>query len=266
MKRVTMMLVLLLLFSSCASLPVLEISKDMGSGDIHYYYDMDSKLAYSINVDEDHIYINLKTDNENTIRSMFRKGLYVYFDPNGRKSNSIFFHYPISAEMGSGLMPRGQMKKGQMSGEGRQTGNFTPPVFNVHTLIDAAEMEAIFSYKDMAEKLPVYSQKTDIAVTVTSPQQGLLLYELRMPVDRLEKEDISEICIGIVSGEIEMPSMSGGMPQGGGGMPSGGMQGGRPGGAGPGGDPSGRPDAQAQGMNLQDINIWFKVNLTEHNN
>lgn len=247
----------LILFAGCASLPVLEIGKEQSDVNRHYYYDIDSKLAYSIDRDDDNIYLSLKTDNEATIRSIFRQGLYVYLDPSGRKGKDIFFNYPISGGGGRGMGP---MMPGQR--QTNQGQSFEKPSLNVNDLIDNAEVEAIFSYHKIAEKMPVYSQRTDIAVTVSSPKKGNFLYELRIPLDRLEKEAIDELSLGIMTGE--MPSMAGGpgggpggggsgmggMPQGGGNMPSGG-----PGMGGP----------SQKKMEGVDINIWFKVELNGNN-
>jgi hypothetical protein len=254
--------IMLVLLTGCASLPLLDMGKDQLEDQKHYYYDVDSKIAYSINKDDHNIYISLKSDNETTIRSLFRQGLYIYLDPNGRKSKDIYFNYPLSAKMsgrGSGMM---QKEKMQMQYGPEQA--MRMPEFNVNDLIDHADMEAIFSYRDLAEKMPVYSQRTDIAVTLSSPKEGTFLYELRIPLDRLGKDDLSQVSIGIETGTIDMPSMGAG--------PGGGMQGSGPGAGNMGGSPtgggghSGIPGGRQGGdfsplENMEKISIWFKVNI-----
>ena len=257
MKHYFLSGIILAFLTGCASLPVLIPGNGYSEDQLKYYYDVDSGIAYSVGKDDNNLYINLTSDNESTIRSLFRQGLYIYLDPNGRRSKEIYFNYPLSGKMGGpggpGMMPRGQMQKG----EGQQQ---TKPVFSVNDLIDNADMEAIFSYRDLAEKMPVYSQRTHIAVTLTSPKEGEFIYQLRVPFNRLGKEDLSQITVGIETGMIEMPSMGGG--------PGGGMQGGMPGGGNMGGNPpSGGAPGGGQGgelaprSNMKDISIWFNVEI-----
>jgi hypothetical protein len=261
MKRYLFPGIMLVFLAGCASLPLIDTGKDQLEDQKRYYYDVDSKIAYSINRDDNNIYISLKTDDENAIRSLFRQGLYVYLDPNGRKSKDIYFNYPISVKTGGrgpGMMQNEKMQK--QDGQGQFNAK---PAFNVNDLIDHADMEAIFSYRDLAEKMPVYSQRTDIAVALSSPKEGSFLYQLRIPFDRLGKDDLTHVSIGIETGTIEMPSMGGG--------PGGGMQGGGPGGGNMGGNPpsggsGGGPGGGQAGdfgfrENMEKISIWFKVNV-----
>ena len=113
MKRYLLPGIMLVFFAGCASLPLLDMGKDQFEDQKHYYYDVDSKIAYSINRDDKNIYISLKTEDENTIRSLFRQGLYIYLDPNGRKSKEIYFNYPLSGKMGgrgTGMMQKEKMQ------------------------------------------------------------------------------------------------------------------------------------------------------------
>ncbi len=245
MKRFSILFLFIL--TACASLPVLEIAEGTDLTDKRFYYDKDSEVAYSANYDENNIYITLKTDNENTIKRIFRNGLYVYLDPNGRKSKNIYFEYPLAKKMRAG---KPNMEHTPMSGNMKRE-------FNINELIDNSDMEAIFSTKEFAEKLPVYSQKTDIKVELSASDKNEFLYMLRIPFDRIEKVRSSEYAIGIVTGEMEMPQMGGGSHQGGGmpgndmqgaGMSNGGMSGGQ------------RPEgAYDRNSNMQNIDIWFKI-------
>ena len=145
--------------------------------------------------------------------------------------------------------------KGQMPMKGQMEQGIKREL-NITDLIDNTDMEALFSYKDLAEKLPVYSQKTDIKVELTALEKNELLYVLRIPFDRIEKVRSSEYAIGIVSGEREMSQMAGGPPQGGG--MSGGQGGGQGGGqrVGQGSAPGGESNRNS---NMQNIDIWFKI-------
>lgn len=264
MKRYLFPGIMLVFLAGCASLPLIDTGKDQLEDQKRYYYDVDSKIAYSINRDDNNIYISLKTDDENAIRSMFRQGLYFYFDPNGRKSKDIYFNYPLTGRMGGPGGGPGMMQRGQMQMQDGQGKLNAMPALNVNDLIDNADMEAIFSYRDLAEKMPVYSQRTDIAVTLSSPKEGTFLYQLRIPFDRLGKDDLSQVSIGIETGAIEIPSMGAGP----GGGPGGGMQGGgsHSGGNMGGGTPGGGPGGGQGGdfsprENMEKISIWFKVNI-----
>lgn len=84
---------------------------------------------------------------------------------------------------------------------------------------------------DMAEKIPVWDNSGDFNVELSAANQNILLYDLKIPFDRLNEnglEGIEKLSLGIMTGKFEMPSMSEGRPGGGqsGGMQGGGMSGG----------------------------------------
>ncbi len=240
-----LILVLTLILSGCASLPIIE-SQPAGEDPYNgrYSFDVESNIAYSIKHDEENLYLKLKTDDKMTIRKIMMHGLYVYMDPKGAKSKDIFFNYPLTAKFDPSQMKN---KSAGMTAGSRQE-------FNVDRYLERVSMEAIFSDHNIAEKLPVFSSKTDFHVELFSEGPHVLVYYLRIPFDRISNNDlsaISEFSLGLMTGKVEIPQMGGGGHSGGG-MKSGG---GRPNGS----DMAGSSERESM---TQQLSIWFKVDLT----
>jgi len=249
-----LILVLSLFLSGCASLPIIESqSAGVDPYDGRYYFDVESNIAYSVKHDEDYLYLKLKTDDKGAIRKIMMHGLYVYFDPQGAKSKDIFFNYPLSAKIDHSKMR--EMQGGMSTGKQQE--------FDVNTYFERVSMEAIFSDHELAEKLPVFSSKTEFKVELASEGQDILVYYLRIPFDRISKNglsDMSELSLGLMTGKVEMPQMGGG--HSGGGMQAGGRSGG---GMKSGGGRSNANDMAGSGEResmMQQLSIWFKVDLT----
>ncbi len=245
-----LILVLTLILSGCASLPIIE-SQPAGEDPYNgrYSFDVESNIAYSIKHDEENLYLKLKTDDKMTIRKIMMHGLYVYLDPKGAKSKDIFFNYPLTAKFDPSQMKN--MKAGMGIGSKQE--------FNVEYFLDRLSMEAVFSDHELAEKMPVFSSKTDIHVELLSEGPHILVYNLRIPFDRISKNglsDISELSLGLMTGKVETPQMGGGGHSGGG-MQGGGMKsgGGRPNG-------SDMADSSDRESMMEQLSIWFKVDLT----
>ena len=247
------------ILSGCSSLPMIEsqsAGEDPYAG--RYYFDVESNIAYGVKHDDEYLYLKLKTDDKTAIRKIMMHGLYVYIDPKAGKSKNIYFNYPLSEKFD----PSQKRNKSVGMGQGTQQ------EFNVEHFLDRVSMEAVFSDHELAEKLPVFSSKTDIHVELISEGPNVLVYYLRMPFDRISKNglsDISELSLGFMTGKMEMPKMDGSEHSGSGDPSSGGMQGG--GGRSAGGMQGG--DMQSSGMErdsmMSQLSIWFKIDLSPDN-
>jgi hypothetical protein len=221
----------------------------------HYRFDIENNIAYKVEHDDSYLYLELKTDDETTIQKIFMHGLFVYVDPKGGRSKDIYFNYPLKKRP-----EPGNMKHKMKDGENGQR------EFSVDRFLDRVSMEAIYSKKDEAEKIPVFSSSDWYMVELSARNPSTLIYKLRIPLE--ETGNANEFSLGIMTGKVDMPSMgdhSGGSQGGGqGGGPGAGMQGG-------GGRPSGgMQDGQSGGVNresmMDQLSIWFQVDLGNHIN
>jgi len=255
MKRTIYSNILLLILaftfilSGCASLPMIE-SQPAGEDpyDGRYYFDVESNIAYGVKHDDEYLYLKLKTDDKTAIRKIMMHGLYVYMDPKGGRSKKIFFNYPLIAKFDPSQV---RNKSGGMAGGSKEE-------FNVDSFLDRVSMEAVFSDHELAEKMPVFSSKTDFQVELSSEGPNVLVYYLRIPFDRISENglsDISKLSLGLMSGEMKMPQMDGS------GHPSGGMQGGGRSGGGMQDSDMQQSGSIDRGSMMSQLSIWFKIDL-----
>jgi hypothetical protein len=250
--------IIVLILSSCASLPSLSSTYLMDDEpSLKYRYDIENNLAYKVSHDDDYLYLDLKTDDKASIIKILRQGLFIYMDPNGKKSKEIYFNYPLTQKHEPGSMRK------PMGGQSNSRDDV-----DVNNLLDRLSIEAIYSKYGLAEKMPVYIVDSGFKVEIIAVNKSVMEYKLRIPFRELKAgglKNISELSIGIMTGKIDMPSSgdrSGGGESGmqGGGRSGGGMQGANSGG--------GRPDGNMQGAGehresmSQQLALWFLVDLS----
>lgn len=250
-------LIVVLMFSACASLPVVSstyLTNEPSS--LKYHYDIENNIAYKVTHDDDYLYLELKTDDKTSIMKIAKQGLYIYIDPRGHKSKEIFFNYPLDRKFN-----QSEMKNGMRPQMGSRE------EFNVHEAFEKISMEALYSKYGEAEKFPVYSNSSGFNVELNTSDKSVLIYKLRIPFDEIQSgglKNLDDLSLGIETAIFEMPSMnahSGGGMDGGSGRPSGmGMQGGRDG-------SQMNSDMQGPGGNreamMKQISIWFSVDLND---
>jgi len=246
MKRIIFPLIIMIMFISCASLPVVNSSfKENESVKSTYRFDVENNIAYKVEHNDSYLYLELKTDDKTAIQKIFMHGLFIYVDPKGGRSKDIYFNYPLKKRPELGAMKQ-IMKDGQ---NGQRE-------FSVDRFLDRVPMEAIYSNNEEAEKIPVFSTSDGYMVELSALTPNILIYKLRIPLEETGNADI--FSLGIMTGKVKMPSMNGrqrsgqraGMSGGsmGGGRPSVGMQGGQDGGV----------DREAM---MKQLSIWFQVDL-----
>ena len=295
-----------ILLCGCTSLNKVESTSESNSKSNEYAYsDSDSKIRYNITNDKNNLHIRLNTAEISSITKIIRNGLKINFDLNGKKGERFYFQYPTAlsqqyaprnlAKLENGNIQRpesGNIQRQENGSSPRQSNDNTqrqrPGVgqsgrFDLNKLFAQLPEEAIFNRYGEIEQINIYSETSDIKVTLKAINNEEMTYDLYIPLKRLSKDGIAglgNLSVGIISGNIETSNTGGGRPesmQGGRGGMSGGSRsgmsgGGRGGMAGggrggmsgggrggmEGGDRSGGYDRSAM---TKQIKFWFKLSL-----
>lgn len=297
-----------ILLCGCTSLNKVESASESNSKSNEYAYsDTDSKIRYNITNDKNNLHIKLNTSEISSITKIIRNGLKINFDLKGKKGESFYFQYPTAlsqqyaprnlAKQENGNIQRsesGNLQRQENGNSSRQNNDNTqrqrPGVgqsgkFDLNKLFAQLPEEAIFNHYGEIEQINIYSETSDIKVTLKAINNEEMTYDLYIPLKRLSKDGIAalgNLSVGIISGNIETSNIGGGRPEGmqGGGRGGmsgggrGGMAGGGRGGMGgggrggmsgggrggmEGGDRSGGYDRSAM---MKQIKFWFKLSLT----
>ena len=216
---------LLVLFSGCSSLQTIESvpEPNFELGD-RSHLDDKSKILYEVSNDEKNLHVMFRTTERASIIKILQTGFTVYFNTKGKKKKDISIQYPLPQDM--------ETFRQSMMSEMKQGGQ--QPQLDINKLLGMISHMSIYSYFGEEENINLYSNSSDINVSVKSTQRDELMYDLIIPFTRIFKDktvDVSNLTVGFVSGKMEMPSTGGGM-SGGGGMRGGGMSGGGMGGGG----------------------------------
>jgi hypothetical protein len=260
-----------ILLCSCSSLNKVESTQETNSKSNEYTYsDTDSKIRYNVSNDKKNLHIKLNTSEFTTIMKIMRTGLIINFDLSGKKSEKIYFQYPLpQSERFAG---RGLSKQG----------NGPATKLDLNKLFAQISDEAIFNRDGEVEQLNVLSANSDVKVSIRATNNEEMTYDLFIPLNKISKNglaSLSKLSVGITTGKIDAPSsggsrgegMTGGGRGGRGGM-GGGMGGGRGGRGGMGGMGGGRSGGMGGGERsggfdrstvTKPIAIWFKLDLVK---
>lgn len=252
-------LILAVLLSGCASLPEVSSFPETLSGqEERFYYDESSDIRYSVSNDDEHFFLRFTVSDENMIREMLRKGVYIYLDPSGKRKKDIYVNYPLKRE--------GAQKRPDMQRPAGKPGSFDEakrPEFKLAEQLEALSTEAIFSSHGLMEVMPVFSGRSSVKVSLRAIDDRRLAYELIIPFKRISDKpdgEIETLTVGILSGKTDMLQMGGGPGEG---PDGGGMQGGMQGGNMPSGDgiQGGEFGGNRVSAVSNPVEIWFKVSL-----
>ncbi len=254
-----LILILAVLLNGCASLPAVSSFPETASGqEERFFYDESSGIRYSVSNDDERFILRFTVPDENMIREMLRKGVYVYLDPSGKKKKDIYVNYPLKRE--------GAQKRPDMLMPAGKPGSFDEakrPEFKLGEQLESLPTEALFCSYGLMEIMPVYSGRSSVKVSLRAIDDRQLAYELIIPFKRISDKpagEIETVTVGILSGKTDMIQMSGGPGEGPGG---GGMQGGMHGGDLPSGDrmQGGEFGGNRDNVVSNPVELWFKVNL-----
>lgn len=59
------------------------------------YYDADAKIGYVVTNDKDNLYVTMETGDRMTIMKILRRGMTLWIDTSGKKSQNISINYPM---------------------------------------------------------------------------------------------------------------------------------------------------------------------------
>jgi len=202
------------------------------------YFDEKSKTLLSIVNDADDLYIRIVTRSETSKRLIFGKGFTVTIDDPGSNDNKFGIRFPLA---------RQNRIPGSIADHKPRTGI-------EDKLADSRYNLAILRGSEgKRQTMPVQQAHASGIYTSLSMQQGILVYELKVPLPRVSADKI--VAIGFQSGKPDRSSGGGGSRGGKGGGRGGGGHGGGNGGGGRG------KGGQHGGSQAQAVEILARVHL-----
>lgn len=193
MKR--LIVCILLLCSACASLPTVNsISETEKKVDGYRFYDADSKIRYQLSHSGKDIHLRLNTTDRFSIAKILKTGLHIYFDPAGKKNKKTYIQYPLP-----------QDKEDLLIGPGFATGPKLGAKQNLKADLAKIPHEFLFKQEGKEEQLLQAMLDSGIQLSMIANSDEELTYDVRIPFDKIGAEDLSDLSIGIVSGNYEKP-------------------------------------------------------------
>ena len=252
----------MLVFSSCSKMPVYKSNGIAEPVDDEFAvirkmdYDKNAGVNYGVSNDDKNLYLKASFNDAMSFRKILRGGLYVYFDPEGKKKK----HYKLKIER-----PKNQ-KSGSMSRQGSQ--QMTPGSYkNNLPLLISNTLTQVSWYKNGEKQIfNRRLEKEPVFVDLLAENGNNLVLKVKIPLKDIGLEDGQNIfSVGIESGHVSTGAT-------GGGRPGGGMRGGKGGGGRGGG---GQGGGRGQGMQgggrsgggtppgMEPLHLWFQVELLQ---
>lgn len=192
-KTIYTLSIFLFLLSSCKPLVRISSFPEGQKNDIEYHnYNSESRIRYEVSNDQDHIHIKLNTSNPYSIIKIFRTGLQVYFDIEGKKKETVFLQYP-EANTTELETPKKDIK-GQKK------------ALDYNAILLQTSKKATYIHREKTEIFTINQADHDIKVKIEIIGENELIYDLIIPIQRftdLSIDSIPNLAIGIVSGAFE---------------------------------------------------------------
>ncbi len=241
----------------------MAIDGDLGEWTEGLQVPPETELAIAVRNDSDHLYLALRTHDQDLIRQVVMTGFTLWLDPDGGKNKVLGISCPQSV----------RHTHPQLQAQLRNQ----DPAMQLDLLKQQllAQTEVLLTDEDdrVTRLNPQNTEGIQVAISLDN---WILQYELRVPLtedwhNRLElaAEPGATIGIGLTTPKPDRPQRPGGMsgggrsggrhgssPGGAGGGKGGGMRGGGPGGG-------GRPEMGTQ-QAPDPLKLWFKVVLAEN--
>lgn len=256
-----LLIIITLLFSSCAKLPVYESKiyvpseKENLLNPLTSNYDKKTNIQIGIANNDSILYIQAIFHDKQSYKKIMRGGLTVFFDPLGKKKKN----YQLKIEKTEVQLTEYELMTRQ------RNNNLNNPQQNMPSTIDM--MYNKVTWDKNGDKFVFYRnlQNKPIGVKLGANKQNELLLEIEIPLKEIPLETGQNLfSIGIESSSVESGNMSGQRPSAemsSGGSRSGGGGRGGGGGGGMSGGKSGGSRPAGSSSEMESIKIWFQVEL-----
>jgi hypothetical protein len=248
----------MLVFSSCSKMPVYKSNSIAEPVNDKFAliqkmdYDKGTGVNYGVSNDDENLYLKASFNDAMSFRKILRGGLYVYFDPEGKKKK----HYKLKIEK-----PKKQQSGSQQMTPGSYKNNLPLLIDNTLTQVTWTKNGEKQIFNRKLEKEPVF-------IDLAAGNRNDLVLKVKIPLKAIGLEDgQNTFSVGIESGYISTGASGGGHPGGGmkggkGGGHGGGGQGGGGGGRGHGMQSGGRPGG-GMPSGMEPLHLWFQVELAQ---
>lgn len=196
-------LISLISLCGCVSLPMVSSVKEQAAGKYEYsYYNNQHQILYKVTNDDTNLHVILNTSSSTSILKILKTGLTIYFDVTGKKRQDVFIHYPFKLK----TELQNENYKEDMKAE--------PSARSLNYYVSQIPAELVYSAYGKNETIKL-SRNSEIKDSITVIKENEIVYELCIPLSRLSingKYSLTNLSIGIVSGQFELPSNKSELP------------------------------------------------------
>jgi len=260
MRNLLILSFTILIFASCARLPMYQAKVKPTTKDTSLlrYYDSESRVLFDVYEDDQNIYIKLQTSYYYSQVKILKLGLTIWLDQKAKKSKDIGVIFPQENLSQMHNMQSGGRSNG-MSGQLIMT-----QLHNQYLLSAKYMMLIGMDGEDRQKEMFSNLEQSDLKITITFDSLHRLNYHSVIPKNKIFTEDKyrnKEFSIGIISGyqKVDFSQMNQGQSGQGGGKGRGGMGSGHKGGQGR----SQAPSTQQRKALTEPIEFWFGVKLSK---
>ena len=264
MKNILFFFLLLgiLIFSSCAKLPVYEskaynqsVSNDL-LNPLSANYDKKNNIRFEVSDNDTNLFLQFVFHDQLSLMKIMRGGLNLYFDPQGKKNKDYLLKIEKSEVQQSEFTTLSRQMKGESGGGTQGMAGNIGTIFNKITW-DKNGSQFVF-YSNLV--------KDPISVEFGSNKHNELILDIKMPLNEIPfSVGQNLLSIGLETNSVSTGSMNTGRTSGsmrgggkGGSGRSGGMGGGRSGG---GMSSGGKRPGGSPPSGIQPIKLWFQIQL-----
>lgn len=175
------------------SLPMVNSVNEQPVGKYEYsYYNNQHQILYKVTNDDSNLHVILNTSSPASVLKIIKTGLTIYFDVSGKKKQTVFIHYPFK------LNTNLQKDKKEEANER-----------SLRYFVSQIPAELVYSAYGKNQTFQLNNKNSEIKDSITVVKENEIVYELCIPLNRISmngKYPLTNLSIGIVSGQFELPN------------------------------------------------------------
>ncbi len=200
MYKVITIIIAIIFLASCASLPIYKSinESEYNKETIYSGYDANSRLRWLVTNDSLNLYLRLGSDNPATITKILNIGMQIYIDSTAKKKEGLYINYPvyetdeISKKDNNKISLRNTIDERNVK---------------LSLMLQKTSKTIKYVKADEIHLFNALDKNADIFASLNSDNNGNLQYFVKIPFKLITKTKLKLLSIGInIEGfDIEMP-------------------------------------------------------------
>ncbi len=190
-KKLIIVVAISVILSSCVSLPVYHSinESEFDKETIYSGYDTNSRLRWLVSNDSLNLYIRLDTENPTTIKKIVNLGIKIQIDTTAKKNEGMFLNYPI--------FETDQLSRKDKKRVESNINNLNERTVKLGLMLQKTSSTVKFIKEKKIHIFNAYDKDADVTVELKADDNGNLQYFTKIPFNLISNTKFNIFSLGI---------------------------------------------------------------------